>query len=230
MFSQGTHHMCPMKTDSEFASLSPVDNLIDRGQSMISCREDWRKKIKHGPMHLLLVIGLVSCASTPPQPHASAKAGQPVRISDHWVKVRSNPPTYYPRGTPSDYPTDFQSGEWVHTGDENDTRYFLPLRGLSSERRTTLLHEALAARSPNMKNQIAREDATRVAKDCATALFYLSPPGWIVAMTQAPRNPEQRPSSSGWPSAGNVNINPSIGSINCPSLPGGCPVGGVGGR
>lgn len=219
-----------MKTDSEFASLSPVENLIDRGQSMISCREDWRKKIKHGAMHLLLVIGLVSCAGTPPQSHASAKASQPVRATDHWVKVRSNPPTYYPRGTSSDCPTDFQSGEWVHTGDDKDTRYFIPLRGLGSERRANLLHEALAARSTKMKKQIAREDASHVAKGCATALLYMTPPGWLVAMSRMPENQQQTSYGSGWPSAGNVNINPSIGSINCPSLPGGCPVGGVGGR
>jgi hypothetical protein len=170
---------------------------------------------------LLMMFFLSSCATTTP------KTVNPVP-SPHWVKVRSNPPTYYPRGTPSDCPTDFHNGEWVHTGDDKDTRYFLPLRGLSSERRTNLLHEALAARSPNMKNQIAREDTSRVAKDCATALFYLSPPGWFVAMGQMPGNPGQGLGGYGLPSAG--NITPSIGSINCPSGTVGCPVGGVAGR
>lgn len=175
---------------------------------------------------LLFAIASISCqTNTPP----TVAVQQPVTCKN-WVKVSSQPPTYYPRGTSSDCPTDFRSGEWVQTGDEKGTRYFIPLHGLTHERRSNLLYEALAARSPNMKNQIAREDASLAAKNCAAMLFYLSPPGWFVAMGQMPDNNEQGHSASGWPSAGNVNINPSIGSINCPSSTVGCPVGGVAGR
>ena len=40
--------------------------------------------------------------------------------SRHWVKVSSNPPTYYPCGVTADTPTDCHSGEWVHTEDAQD--------------------------------------------------------------------------------------------------------------
>jgi hypothetical protein len=78
--------------------------------------------------------------------------------SQRWVKVSSRPPTFYPRGVAADSPTDHQSGEWVHTGDAQDTRYFIPLHGLVGVPRQTLVNEALSARSKQKVSQIAAED------------------------------------------------------------------------
>jgi hypothetical protein len=49
--------------------------------------------------------------------------------SQHWVKVSSRPPTFYPRGVAVNVPTDCQSGEWVDTADAQAPRYFIPLHG-----------------------------------------------------------------------------------------------------
>ncbi len=97
---------------------------------------------------LLFAISLSSCATTSQQPHAPSRiAPDPSgAVSGHWVKVRSNPPTWYPRGTRSDCPTDFRNGEWVDTGDRDGTRYFIPLHVSGGIPRETLLKEALAAR------------------------------------------------------------------------------------
>jgi hypothetical protein len=79
-----------------------------------------------------------------------------------WVKVRSTPPTWYPRGTPAGCATDGQSGEWVNAGDAADTRFFIPIRGPSGIPRRILVNEALAARSERTKQQIIDEDRAGV--------------------------------------------------------------------
>ena len=69
----------------------------------------------------------------------------------NWVKVRSNPPTWYPRGTRIDCPIDHRSGEWIHTEDSQGTRFFIPLHVTGTIPRQTLVKEALAARSTRKK-------------------------------------------------------------------------------
>ena len=150
-----------------------------------------------------------------------------------WVKVSSKPPTWYPRGVAADCSTDFQNGEWVYTENSQDTRYFIPLHGLNQERRTKLRKEALAARTRDKKNRIVRDDSARFAKNCATTLFLLSPPGWFFAMSKVPGNSDQH----GLGGFGGINpsggIIPSIGSIGgCSGVgsgTGGCGAG-AGGR
>lgn len=101
----------------------------------------------------LLGICLSCCATTPP-----TDPSPPPAPNANWVKVRSTPPTWYPRGTPAGCATDGQSGEWVNTGDAADTRFFIPFHGPSDFPRRTLVNEALAARSERKKRQITDED------------------------------------------------------------------------
>ena len=84
-------------------------------------------------------------------------------VTSQWVKVRSNPPTWYPRGTPADCPTDHRSGEWIHTGDSQGTSYFIPLHGMARDQRKSLVKDALAARS-------TRKQALVAAEDCAICI------------------------------------------------------------
>jgi hypothetical protein len=119
--------------------MKPVINMI------LSCRTVQLAVVP------LLGICLTSCATTSSRSQTATKrppASTPKSgIDANWVKVRSNPPTWYPRGTRSDCPTDFRSGEWVETGDQQGTRYFIPLRVTGPTPRQTLVNEALAARS-----------------------------------------------------------------------------------
>ena len=99
---------------------------------------------------------LSQCAPTAPTP---PQAAAPVAFSkQHWVQVSSRPARFYPRGVEADVPTDWHSGEWVVTGDEQDTRFFIPFQGIGGARRQALLDEALAARSEKKLQQIAAED------------------------------------------------------------------------
>ena len=76
----------------------------------------------------------------------------------HWVQIRENPPTWYPRGTPWDCATDHHAGEWVETGDHKGTRYFIPLHDIGVIQRQSLVNEALAARSASKQARIAGEE------------------------------------------------------------------------
>ena len=93
----------------------------------------------------LLVAWCCSCTTTgsrvSPAPAPIAKPGK------LWTKVSTPPPTWYPRGTPADHPTDFKSGEWILTEDAVGSRFFIPLHGISLERRKALVAEALASRN-----------------------------------------------------------------------------------
>jgi hypothetical protein len=103
---------------------------------------------------LLFALTLISC-QTGPVPLKAVDA-KPVPQA-HWVKVSSKPPTFYPRGVPASCPTDHWSGEWVETGDEKGTRYFIPFRVLGV-RRLQFVHAALSARSEQKLVEVAAED------------------------------------------------------------------------
>jgi len=119
-----------------------------------------------GPFGLLLACaGLSSCVHhAPPAPAASSvmAAKKP-----NWVKVRTNPPTFYPHGVPADCPTGPSDGEWVFTEDSQNTCYFIPFKGLRSGERETLLASALAARTPEKVRKIHDEDDSLRAKTWA---------------------------------------------------------------
>ena len=121
---------------------------------------DSLRQLIPGLAGLISVITMTSCQTTSTPPDATRVAMSSAAAK--WVMVSSQPPTYYPRGVPADCPTDHWSGEWVITGDERGTRYFIPLHGLDGKRQA-LVHDALAARSPRKLAQIADEErATRL--------------------------------------------------------------------
>ena len=62
-------------------------------------------------------------------------------------------------------PDGLPSGEWVHTGDARDARFFIPLHGIVGTPRQILVNEALAARSKRKVSQIAAEDRATIAKE-----------------------------------------------------------------
>jgi hypothetical protein len=97
---------------------------------------------------LFLMGSLASCSSSSnPDSKTSPVAFQP----NHWHKVRSNPPTYFPKGVPADHPTRFSDGSWVFTGDKADTRYFIPAGGVASK---NLITEAMATMTPNRRKEV----------------------------------------------------------------------------
>ena len=81
-----------------------------------------------------------------------------------WVKVSSEPPTWYPRGVPADHPTDYRSGEWIYLKDRTDTRFFIPLHGLLTDKRKALEAEAMAARHPDLIKNENNKDIAQTAK------------------------------------------------------------------
>lgn len=138
-----------------------------------------------GAMHLLFAISLGSCARTPQQSISPARLARDevVIVSAHWVKVRSNPPTWYPRGTRSDCPTDYRSGEWVETGDHDSTRFFIPLHVSGGIPRKTLVKEALAARGPDRHRPATGETYASVVK--VVGNIVVGPPLFIMALAGA---------------------------------------------
>jgi len=86
------------------------------------------------------------------------------KMSKGWVKVSSEPPTWYPRGVPADHPTDYRSGEWIHLKDTANTRFFIPLNGLLTEKRKSLEAEAMAARHPDLIKNEKNEGIAQTAK------------------------------------------------------------------
>jgi hypothetical protein len=88
---------------------------------------------------------------------STAAVRQPV-TRKNWVKVSSQPPTYYPKGVAADSPTDHWSGEWIYTEDENESRYFIPLHGLEGTSRQDLIADAQSRLSEKKRTRIAAED------------------------------------------------------------------------
>lgn len=100
----------------------------------------------------LLAIMISSCSTSinlDPSTHTVPA------LSKSWVKVRSKPPTWYPRGVAADYPTGHHDGMWIYAEDSLGTRFFIPHHGLSPDLRRSLENEALAARHPERIRQIA---------------------------------------------------------------------------
>ena len=152
--------------------------------SIVQTLKPMRTRISRLPAVLILTATLLlsQCAPTPSkdtQPLATAVAVP----SQHWVKVSSRPPTYYPRGVAADCPTDCQSGEWVDTEDAWGTRFFIPLHGLGGPSRQTLLQEAWSARSRHKIERIAAEQRAATTKwivsNTICPLWLLAPSGSV---------------------------------------------------
>jgi hypothetical protein len=87
--------------------------------------------------------------------------------------VRSNPPTWYPRGTAADCATYHRDGEWIFTEDSLKTCFFIPFHGLTADKRKALVAEALAARGKNKLRKIDSENTSEMIK--GLVLVPLSP-------------------------------------------------------
>lgn len=92
-------------------------------------------------------------------------------ISNSWVKVRSKPPTWYPRGVAADHPKDHRSGSWIHAEDSLGTRFFIPFHGLPPDSRKALEAEALAARHPERVQEIADENTRQMIGSVITTVL-----------------------------------------------------------
>lgn len=103
---------------------------------------------------LLFAITAMSCQTNTKPPAVAVQ--QPV-TRKNWVKISSQPPTYYPTGVAADAPTDHWSGEWVYTDDEKGSRYFIPLHGLGTSRKD-LIADAQCRLSDKKRARIAAED------------------------------------------------------------------------
>jgi len=182
----------------------------------------------HGRLHrtagrfavLLVLVALINSCSTTVSQLRTVPAGSPSiapAATSRWVKIHPDPPTWYPRGTPADHPTDYRSGEWLYTEDAVGSRYFIPVRGIAKERREALRKEALAARSPRKVARIAGEDALRVVGAGAATVLVLTPPGLLALGAMHGIGPGP---------GGVGSISPGSVSGSC-AVSGGC--GGVGG-
>ena len=150
----------PSKTPSPLPPLPPVRAAFTAPGQAIRALEI--------TCFLLAAVLLVSCQATAP-PVARPSAPR----SDHWVKVASHPPTYYPRGVPADAPNGPGDGEWVFTGDEQGTVFYLPLRNHGKVPRDVLLAEARSARSKKRLQEIARRDRELQMEAVVGATFGL---------------------------------------------------------
>lgn len=127
---------------------------------------------------LLFAIAAMSCQTNTKPPTASVQ--QPA-MRKNWMKVSSQPPTYYPNGVAADSPTDHWSGEWVYSNDENGSRYFIPIHGLGTVTRQSLVQEALSARSEKKLARIAAEDR-EIRKQGLRKSFILIPANLLLAI------------------------------------------------
>jgi hypothetical protein len=128
-----------------------------------------------GLVCLWFALTSVSCQTTSSPPKTTRI---PMSMTaTKWVKVSAQPPTYYPCGVAADCPTDHWSGEWVETGDDQGTRYFIPLHGLG-KKRDVLVREALSARSARKLAQVEAEDQEILSRNVRNAAL-LAPPAFV---------------------------------------------------
>lgn len=116
---------------------------------------------------LALATGLLtSCGSNAPGKPKPIGPVSSALHSGHWKRVRTNPPTYFPAGTPADHPTDYLDGVWVDSGDSQGSRFFIPDHGtaLSQEH---LVAEAQQAMTPEAKAALKGKGRRIVAGDIA---------------------------------------------------------------
>lgn len=115
-------------------------------------------------IRILGILIAVACLNSCGTGLSEKPAPTPTTVNQqHWHKVKTNPPTYFPRGVSADHPTDNQSdGMWVKTGDAAGTRYFIPNRGVDSR---LLVAEALTQVTPEQKAKQDRNDEPGVTGD-----------------------------------------------------------------
>ena len=96
---------------------------------------------------LFLLENLASCSSG----SNSSVTFQP----NHWHKVRSNPPTYFPKGVSAGHATGFSDGSWVYSGDKAKTRYFIPGNDVATK---SLVAEAMSTMTANGRKELNKNE------------------------------------------------------------------------
>jgi hypothetical protein len=142
--------------------------------------------------HLLATLTLLSalllnqCAPTE-SPESKTHGGASV-VTEHWTKVSSRPPTFYPRGVAADCSTDYQSGDWVETGDAVGTRFFIPLACPGGLPRQALVNEALSARRPGELHPGSEETRKLEPKEVIgrAAMTPIWMVGWLASFGRWP--------------------------------------------
>lgn len=67
----------------------------------------------------IVAIAFSSCSSASKSPVVPFQASQ-------WNKVKSSPPTFFPKGISAKHPTGFSDGQWIESGDSAKTSFFIP--------------------------------------------------------------------------------------------------------
>ena len=117
------------------------------------------------PRHLkilglsFLLGNLASCSSG----SKSSATFQP----NHWYKVRSNPPTYFPKGVPAGHPTGFSDGSWVYSGDKDKTRYFIPAHSVATK---NLVAEAMSTMTAEGRKELDKNNPGDVGQAIGTTV------------------------------------------------------------
>ena len=130
-----------------------------------------------GVLLLLLIatISLISCSSSL-DAHRARMAGPSALETGHWTKVRTNPPTYFPKGVPADHPTDYHNGYWVRPGGAHGNQFFIPNRGHGKLSEKQLIAEAWAAAAPSerarLEEEARREDHRKIAASPLILIRY----------------------------------------------------------
>ena len=75
---------------------------------------------------VLCTLGILSSCSQTQEPVPPST--QVAYHGEDWHLVQKSPPTYFPKGVPSSYPTNFEDGHWILTGDKDKSQYFIPIK------------------------------------------------------------------------------------------------------
>lgn len=118
---------------------------------------------------VLTVAMLASCQSAKVQKTAAVD-------KSHWVKASDHPPSYVARGYDAASGTTYSEGEWIETGDEQGSRYFIPYKVTGPVRKPELVKEAMAARTEKKQEEIVAHNRQHLAK--TVGLFVLGTPVW----------------------------------------------------
>jgi len=123
-------------------------------QSLVSSRHLIRA-LQLTPLAIALMMS--SCTSTSRSGHSSVKAVSALASpTSNWCLVKSNPPTYYPKGFPAGSPTTHEDGDWIYAG-ANGEQWFVPkngVRGFTPEQ----LHKEAFSRLTDEQHKAASAD------------------------------------------------------------------------
>jgi len=118
---------------------------------------------------MLTLMMLASCQSTKIHKYVTFD-------NSHWVKASDHPPSYVVRGYDPTAGTTYSEGEWIETGDEPGSRFFIPYKVTGPVSKPDLVREAMGARTEKKRQEIASHNRQHTAKNMG--LFVLGTPVW----------------------------------------------------